>query len=88
MLFLKVVPYKVSQFRDSQNVIIGVGSIPSEYSTFWIEVDLREEQKEKRYAHFFINETQLDYYIYNVPESVKVGVCYNLYYTLPILIFF
>lgn len=65
-----------SEITDAQSNLIGWGNVIKPFSTVSLELDLRSREKEKRTLHFIVDGYQQECYFYNVPESVKVGVCF------------
>lgn len=62
-------------FIDLKPNVVGWGDSIKENSVVCIELDLNSKKKGKRIVHFIIDDKQQEYYFYNVPSSVKPGVC-------------
>lgn len=74
--FVKGNPNTNCIFTDSTYNLIGWGSCIKANSTVCMELDLRSTEKEKRVIHFIFDDKQEEIFFYNVPEKVKVGVCF------------
>lgn len=67
------------QIYDSLYNLIGYGNSIKDNSVVIIELDLRSDKKEERIIHFVINNKEQEFFFYNVPFSVEIGVYYFLF---------
>lgn len=58
----------------------GENKILKEEDIIEMKIYLRSEEKDRRIIHFVINNKEKECFFYDIPLSVKVGVCYFLYF--------
>lgn len=75
-------------FRASDSYEIGEGDSLKENSLVSIEIDLRSEDEKHREIRFLFDGKQEECYFYDIPLSVKVGVCNLLSFFFYSLFFF
>lgn len=88
-LLFKILHFSVAgEICDASNNYIGSGDKVYDNSTMTIELDLKSNEEKKRIIRFIVDDKQQEYYFYNVPLSVEVGVCDILSYLFFSLFFF